>query len=55
MIATKKVVFTLEETARMEIRSFVNDGLKDVQEGNLYDFNEVFDEIEKRYKEESTN
>ena len=49
MITAEKVVFSPEELARMEIRNFVNEGLKDVQEGNLYDFDEVFDEIESRY------
>jgi len=49
MIAAEKVVFTSEETARMEIRNFINDGLKDVQNGDIFDFDEVFDEIEGRY------
>lgn len=51
MITAEKVVFSPDELARMEIRNFVNEGLKDVQEGNLYDFDEVFDEIESRYKD----
>lgn len=51
MITAGKVVFTPEEMARMEIRNFVNEGLKDVQDGNLYDFEEAFDEIESRYKD----
>lgn len=50
MIIEEKVVFSPEEQARMEVRNFVNKGLKDVQEGNLYDFDKVFDEIESRYK-----
>ncbi len=50
MFAPKKVVFTPEEIARMEIRNFVNEGLKDVQENNLFDFDEVFDELEGRYE-----
>ncbi|MCB6202022.1 hypothetical protein [Extibacter muris] len=51
MITAEKVVFSPEELARMEIRNFVNEGLKDVQEGNLYNFDEVFDDIESRYKD----
>lgn len=50
MIATKKVIFTQEEIARMEIRNFVNDGLKDVQDNNLLEFDEVFNELESRYE-----
>lgn len=51
MIVAEKVVFSPEELARMEIRNFVHEGLKDIHEGNLYDFEEVFDEIESRYKD----
>ncbi len=50
MFTSKKVVFTPEEITRMEIRNFVNEGLKDVQENNLFDFDEVFDELERRYE-----
>lgn len=49
MATTEKIMFTQEEIARMEIQNFVNQGLEDVQEGNLYDFDEMFDEIERRY------
>lgn len=49
MAIAEKVVFSPEEQARMEVRNFINEGLKDVQDGNLYDFDEVFDEIESRY------
>lgn len=49
MITAEKVVFSPEELARMEIRNFVNEGLRDVQEGSIYEFDEVFDEIESRY------
>ena len=31
-----KVLYTPEEQARQEIRNFVNEGLKDVQENALY-------------------
>lgn len=49
MSTMEKIMFTQEEIARMEIQNFVNQGLEDVQEGNLYDFDEMFDEIERRY------
>lgn len=49
MATAEKFMFTQEEVARMEIQNFVNQGLKDVQEGNLFDFDETFDEIERRY------
>ena len=55
MMSVKKVVFTPEEIVRMEIRSFVNEGLRDVHDGNLYDFDETFDELEKRYQDDSSN
>lgn len=47
-----KILYTPEEQARQEIRNFVNEGLKDVQENALYDFEDVFDELESRYKVE---
>ena len=40
---------TTEENPKMEIRTFINEGLKDVQNNDLYDFDEVFDELESRY------
>lgn len=49
MSANVTVKYTDEEIARMEIRNFINDGLKDVQNGDLYDFDEVFEELERRY------
>lgn len=47
--ATVQITYTPEEKARMEIRNFINEGLKDVENNDLYDFDEVFDEIESRY------
>ena len=47
-----KTLYSSEEQTRQEIRGFVNEGLKDVQENALYDFDEVFDELESRYKVE---
>lgn len=41
-----------QEMTRMEIRNFVNEGLKDVANGDLLDFDEVFDELEERYADE---
>jgi hypothetical protein len=39
-----------EDAKRIEIRTFVKEGLIDVQKNDLYDFDEVFDELESRYK-----
>lgn len=50
MGATPRVLYTPEEIAKMEIRNFVNAGLKDVQNNDLYDIDEVFDELENRYQ-----
>lgn len=50
MGAIARVLYTSEEIAKMEIRNFVNAGLKDVQNNDLYDFDEVFDELENRYQ-----
>ena len=52
MESAVKILYTPEEQARLEIRNFVNEGLKDVQENALYDFEDVFDELESRYKVE---
>lgn len=51
MAIAKKVIFPPEEMTRMEIRNFVNEGLKDVQENNLFDFSEAFNELERRYED----
>ena len=50
MPTTAQVIYTPDEIAEMEIRNFVNEGLKDVQNNNLNDFDEVFDELESRYR-----
>lgn len=52
MEAAVKISYSPAEQARQEIRNFVNEGLKDVQENAIYDFNEVFDALESRYKVE---
>ncbi|MBQ8326419.1 MAG: hypothetical protein IKB01_06910 [Lachnospiraceae bacterium] len=41
--------YSQEESARMEIRDFVNEGLQDVLNNNLLDFDTTFDELEERY------
>lgn len=41
-----------EEITRAEIRRFVSEGLQDVYEDKLLDFDSAFEEIEERY---STN
>lgn len=38
-----------EELTRMEIRSFVTEGLQDIYQNNLQDFDSTFDELEERY------
>lgn len=50
MAATVQAVYTNDELTKMEIRNFANEGLKDVQKNDLYDFEDVFDELESRYR-----
>lgn len=38
-----------EKIIQKEIRSFVNEGLQDVYQSNLLDFDTTFDELEERY------
>lgn len=52
MEAAVKILYLPEEQARQKIRNYVNEGLKDVQENAIYDFDEAFDELESRYKVE---
>ena len=40
------------ERARAEIRDLVDEGLKDLQRGDLYDFDEVFYELKERYRKD---
>jgi hypothetical protein len=40
---------TPEEIARIEIRKFIAEGLQDKKNNNLYDLDEVFNELEQRY------
>lgn len=53
MNATAKILYSTEELARIEIRNFINEGLKDVENNDLYDFDTTFDEIESRYANEA--
>lgn len=46
---TAKVLYTPEEITRVEIRNFINEGIKDVENNEVYDFDEVFNELESRY------
>lgn len=41
--------YSPEELTRMEIRSFVGEGLQDVYNNRLLDFDSTFDELEERY------
>lgn len=41
--------YSQEELTRMEIRNFVNEGLLDMYQNNLLDFDSTFDELEERY------
>lgn len=52
MEAAVKISYSPEEQVRQEIRSFVNEGLKDVGENAIYDFDEAFNALESRYKVE---
>lgn len=52
--ATVKLPYTPEEKARMKIRFFINEGLRDVENNHLLDIDEVFDELENRYSSPTT-
>ena len=41
--------YTQDELARVELRKFINEGWKDIEEGKCLDFEATFDELEKRY------
>ena len=45
----RKIVYTPEEKARIEIQDFVNTGLRAAKKHEVYECNEVFDRLEKRY------
>ena len=39
------------EKAKLEVRNFINEGLRDVQREALCDFDDAFDRLESRYQE----
>ena len=41
--------YSQDNVVKMEIRNFIDEGLKDVQQKKLLDFDTTFDELEKRY------
>lgn len=43
------IQYSKEELARVELKKFLDEGLQDVSRGQLLDFDETFDELEKRY------
>ncbi len=43
------VNFSGDEITKMEIRSFISEGLQDVYHNRLIDSDTVFDELEERY------
>ena len=43
------IEYSKEELAKRELRKFLDEGLQDVSNNQLLDFNETFDELEKRY------
>lgn len=48
-----QITYTNDDIARTEIRQFVNNGLQDVYNNNLLDFDNTFNELEKKYSNES--
>ncbi|MBD5474929.1 MAG: hypothetical protein HDR17_02935 [Lachnospiraceae bacterium] len=43
-------IYALTENARIELRDFVGEGLQDMYDNKLLDFNTAFDELEERYR-----
>ena len=43
------IKYSRDDVTRMEIRNFVNEGLQDVYNNKLLDFDETFDKLEERY------
>ena len=41
--------YSPEEITKIELCSFINEGLQDVYNNNLLDFDSTFDELEERY------
>ncbi len=44
-------LYTANDLTQMEIRNFINEGLRDVENYDLSDFDETFDKIERRYSD----
>ncbi len=42
-------IHPLEELTETEFYNFINEGLEDMYNGRLFDFNTVFDELERRF------
>ena len=45
-------MFTSEEIAQMQAQIFIAEGLKDIVEGNVYDIEDVFDELNRKYQDD---
>lgn len=45
----KMLTYSKEEQVRKEICRFIGEGLQDVYNDNLLDFESTFDELEERY------
>lgn len=43
------IIYPQDEISKTEIHSFVREGLQDVSQNRLLDFDTVFDELEVRY------
>ena len=43
------IIYPQDEISKAEIRSFVKEGLQDVSQNRLLDFDTVFNELEVRY------
>lgn len=43
------IMQSLDNFTEEEFSRFINEGLQDVSDGNLLDFDATFDELEKRY------
>jgi hypothetical protein len=43
------IKYSQDEITRTEIRNFVNEGLQDVYQDKLLDFDATFDELQERY------
>jgi hypothetical protein len=47
--------YSLEDLSEKEFRDFIMDGWLDARKGNLLDFDEVFDDLEKRFHVNDTS